>query len=145
MYLLIWRKNNALFSRYLDMFLWNSHISKAVTSLEALIHNGSYSYVHLFLILSTIKMKFGQILMCCITNSSNMFLARSWRLETSSRPLNDFIKTEISQDLAIFNWWDLPFLIVAFSPFQKIETLESWRNWLLSIWRRLLNWKGPVT
>ena len=29
--------------------------------------------------------------------------------------------------------------------FKKNGTLESWRNWLLSNWSRLLNWKGPRT
>ena len=32
-----------------------------------------------------------------------------------------------------------------YSPFQKTETLESWHNWLLSNWSRLLNWKRPET
>ena len=76
-------------------------------------------------------MKFGQILVCCMTNISNMFLAECWRLETSSRPFQ--------QDLAIFNGWHIPFLIVLYSPFQKNETLESWHIWLLSNWSRLLN------
>ena len=77
------------------MFLRNSHILKSVTSPAALVHNGSYSYVYLFLILSTIKMKFGQIVMCFMANISNMFLAQCWRLETKSRPFYNFIKTEI--------------------------------------------------
>ena len=29
-------------------------------------------------------MKFGQILVCCMTNISNMFLAQYWRLEISA-------------------------------------------------------------
>ena len=37
-------------------------------------------------ILSTIKMKLGQILLCCMRNISNMFLAQCWRPETSFRP-----------------------------------------------------------
>ena len=44
---------------------------------------------------------FGQILVCCMTNISNMFLAKCWRLETSSRLFYDFIKMIIQQDLAI--------------------------------------------
>ena len=32
-----------------------------------------------------------------------------------------------------------------YSHFQKNEALESWHNWLLSNWNRLLNWKGPET
>ena len=76
-------------------------------------------------------MKFGQILVCCMTNISNMFLAECWRLETSSRLFYDFIKMTIQQDLVIFNGWHIPFLIVFYSPFQKNETLESWHIWLL--------------
>ena len=69
-------------------------------------------------------MKFGQILVCCVANISNMFLAECLRLETSSRLFYDFIKITIQQDLAIFNAWHIPFLIVLYPPFQKNETLE---------------------
>ena len=54
-----------------------------------------------------------------------MFLAQCWRLETSFRPFYDFIKMVTVQNLAIFNSWHLPFLIVPYSHFQKNETLES--------------------
>ena len=64
-------------------------------------------------------MKFGQILVCCITNISNMSLTECWRLENSSRLFNDSIKMAIQQDLAIFNGRHIPFLIVLYSPFQK--------------------------
>ena len=84
-------------------------------------------------------MKFVQVLVCCRKNSFSMFLAECWRLETSSGPFYDFIKKTIQQDLAIFNGWHMPFLIVLYSPFQKNETLESWHIWLLSNWDRLLN------
>ena len=46
-------------------------------------------------------MKFGQILVQCLTNISNMFLIQSWRLEVSSRPFQDLIKMTMSQDIAI--------------------------------------------
>ena len=84
-------------------------------------------------------MKFGQKLVCCMTNISNMFLAECWRVETSSRLFYDFIKIKIQQDLAIFNGWHIPFLIVLYSTLQKNETLESWHIWLLSYWSRLIN------
>ena len=71
------------------------------------------------------KMKFGQIPVCCMTNISNMFLTECWRVETSFRPFYDFIKMTIQQDLAIFNGLHIPFLIVLYSPFQKNETLKS--------------------
>ena len=57
------------------VFLWNMQISKFVTSSYALLHNASYSYAYFFWILSSMKMKFGQILVCFMTNISNMFLA----------------------------------------------------------------------
>ena len=48
-------------------------------------------------------MKFGQLLVCCMTNISNMFLVHCWKLETSSRPISDFIKMTIWRDLVIFD------------------------------------------
>ena len=47
------------------------------------------------------KMKFSQILMCCMTNISNMFLDKCWRLKTSSRLFYDFTEMKILQDLEI--------------------------------------------
>ena len=64
-------------------------------------------------------MKFDQLLVCFMTNISNMFLAQYWRLETSSRLFHDFIKMTIKQDLAIFNSSHSPFSVVPCSPFQK--------------------------
>ena len=61
-----------------------------------------------------------------MTNISNMFLAKCWGLETSSRLFYNFIKITIQQDLAIFNGWHIPFLIVLYSSFQKkVSSLES--------------------
>ena len=122
------------------MFLWNSLIPKSLTLSSALLDNGSQTYAYFFWILSTIKMKFGQILVCCMTNISNMFLAQCWRLETSSRPFHNFIKTTIKQDPTIFHSWHLPFSIVPYLPIQK-KPLESWHNWSLSNRSRLLNKK----
>ena len=42
--------------------------------------------------LGTIKMTFGKIQVCSMTNISNMFLAEYWRLRTSSRLFSDFMK-----------------------------------------------------
>ena len=72
-------------------------------------------------------MKLGQILVCCIKSISNMFLAQHWRLETSSRHLYDFIKITIWHDLAIFNSWHLPFLIVLIHVYKKVK------HWNLNI------------
>ena len=59
--------------------------------------------------------EFDQMLVRCMINISNMFLAQCWKLETSSRPFYDFIKT-IYRDLPIFNSGHVPFLIVPYSP-----------------------------
>ena len=127
------------------VFLWKLQISKFVTSSWVLLHNSSYTDAYFFWILSPIKIKFGQILVCSMTNISNMLLVECWRLETSPRLFYDFIKMAIQKDLAVFNDWHIPFLIVIYSPFQKNETLESWHIWFLSNWgrSRLLNYKGP--
>ena len=52
-------------------------------------------------VLSTMNMKFGQILLCCMINISNMFLANAgdWKLVPGPY---DFVKVTIQQDLAIF-------------------------------------------
>ena len=59
--------------------------------------------LNFFRILRTSKIKFGQMLVCYMTNISNTFLAQGWRLGTSSRSFYDFIKFTTQQDLAIFN------------------------------------------
>ena len=142
----IWKKHNVSFSRYLDFYVFVK--SKDFKIRDVIISIATKWMLHLslfFLILSPTKMKLGQILVCYLKNISNTVLAQYWRLETSSRPFYDLIKMTIGQDLTIFNSWHLPFLIVPYSPFQKNETLESWRNWLLSNLSRLLNWKEPGT
>ena len=98
-----------------------------------MVHNGSHTYDYFFWIVSPIKMKFGQILVCCMTSISKMFLVECWRLETSSRLFNDFIKMAIQQDLAIFNGWRVPSLIVLYSPFWKTEhwTLDIFSYWVI--------------
>ena len=110
-----------------------------------MLHNGSHTSTYFCWILCRMRMKFGQILVCCMTNISNMFLAQCWRLETSPRPFYDFNKMTILGDLTVFNSWHLPYLIVPYSLFQKNEVLESWHNWLLSNWSKLLNSEGPET
>ena len=68
-------------------------------------------------------MKFGQILVRCMKNITDIFFAECWILETSSRLFYDFIKMTIQQDLVIFNGCHILFSIVLYSPFQKNETL----------------------
>ena len=124
----IWGKNNVSLSRCGDFCVFVRPRDFKICDIIISIMQVTY----FFWIPSSIKLKFGQILACCMTNISNMFLAKCWRLETSSRLYYDFIKMTIQQDLAIFNDWHIPFLIVLYSPFQKNKTLESWHNWLLS-------------
>ena len=114
------------------VFLSNLHISKAVTSTQALLHNASYSHVYIFWILSPIRMKFGQIAVCWMTSIFNMFLVECWRQETSTKLFYDFIKMAIQQDMAIFNGWHIPFLIVLYSPFQKKQ--QHWNLDIFGYW-----------
>ena len=104
-----------------------------------LVHNGSYTYAYFFWILSTIKMKFGQILPCCITFVTCFWLiARDWKLIPGPSMTNSKIWPILLVDL--YQLW-VPLIHL----FQKNETLESWHSWLLSDWSRLLNWKGAGT
>ena len=66
-------------------------------------------------------MKIGQALEQLMTNISNLFLALTWWLETSSRSFCDFDKITISCDLVIFSTWllFLEFLIVQFQKSKK--------------------------
>ena len=127
MILFIWRKNNASFLRYLDFcgFFLYPQVSKSLTSSLALLPNGSYTYTYFFWILSTIYMKFGQILVCCMTNISNMFLAQNWRLKTSSSHFHDFIKLTIKRDLTILNSGHVQILIVSYSPLFQIKKKQK--------------------
>ena len=145
----------------MNFFIWNKNVSFMIYSdfcgllkftdfkicdvIISIPINGRYTSAYFLWILNPIRMKFGQILVCCKTNISNMFLAQCWRLETSPRSFYDFIKMTIQQDLATFNSWHLPFLIVPYATFQKNEALKCWHDWLLSNWSRLPNWKGPGT
>ena len=67
----------------------------------ALLYNGSYTFAQF--LLNPIKMKFGEILVCLITNMFNMFLAQCWRLGTRSRSYYNFNEMAIWQNLSIFS------------------------------------------
>ena len=131
---------------YIFVFFWSLQISKSVTSSQTLLHNGSYTFVYFFGILSTIKTKFGQILVYLIKNISNLFLAQSWDWKLVSGYFIILMKwwyNEICQFLVV-DIYHFQFSLM-YSPFQKNETLESGHNWFLSNWSRLLNCKGPGT
>ena len=71
----IWNKNNVSFSRYLDFRVFvkstNFKICDVIISTAAW---WSYTYNYFFWILSPIRMKLGQILVCCMTKISKIFL-----------------------------------------------------------------------
>ena len=95
-YFLIWRKNNISFSRNLDFCAFvKSTDLKICDVIIGIPSSGISTYAYFFWILSTLKKKFGQILLCCKTKISNTFLAQDWRLETSSRLFYDFFKMTI--------------------------------------------------
>ena len=110
-----------------------------------MLNNGSYTYTYFFWILSPIKIKLVKILVCYLKNISNMFLAQSWWLETTSRPFYGLIKTTIARDLAIFNSWHLPFLSVPDSHiFKKIkhgnlDIIGYWVIWAGCLLKRACN------
>ena len=103
------------------MFLWNLQNSESLMSSWALPYNESYTYADLIWVVSTINMKFGQILVCFITSISNMLLAQCWRLETSSRAFYDFVKTTIEWDLAFFIVDIYHFLLSFIHLFKKMK------------------------
>ena len=113
----IWRKNHVSFSRYLDFCIF--------------VKTTDFKICDVFWIVSTIKMKFGQILVCCMTNISNMFLTPCWRLETSCRPFYGFIKTTNSEIwpfsiVEIYHFW--LFLI------QIFKKMEHWNLNIIGYW-----------
>ena len=69
----IWR-NSVSFSRYLDFYVFVKSTDFATST--SLLYNGRYTWAHFFWILSSIKMKFGWILVCCMKNVCNKFLTQ---------------------------------------------------------------------
>ena len=84
-------------SRDIDIFVFVKTANFKIC--DAII---SYTYAYFFRIPSPIKMKFGEILVCCMANISNMFLAECWRLEASARLFYNFLDMTIQQDLVNF-------------------------------------------
>ena len=127
----IWTKNSVSFSRYLSFCIFVCVI------ISSCIYHKKLHLCYFFWILSTIKMKFCQILVCCVANISNVFLAECWRLETSCRLFHDFIKMTIQENLTIFGGWHLPFLNGPDSLFFKKKKRKHWNLdiiWLFSNW-----------
>ena len=93
----IWRKNVSLL-RYLDFCVFvKSADLKIHDVIKSIATYGSYNCACFFWLLRSIKMKFGQILVCCMANISDIFLAQCWRLETSSRPFIALLKWQYNK------------------------------------------------
>ena len=71
--------------------LWRHHGDSYIMEVTLML------FFFFFWNLSNIKMKFGQILVCCMKKISNTLFARCWRLETSSRPFYNFIKMSYNE------------------------------------------------
>ena len=79
---LIWRQN-ILFSRYLDFCAFvKSTDFKIRDIIIGIASSGISTSAYFFWILSTLKKKFYQILVCCKGNISNMFLPKTgdWKI-----------------------------------------------------------------
>ena len=138
MNIFIWRKNNVSLSRYRDFCV---SVKPADFKICDVIISCK---LHLCLfVLNPIKIKFGQILVCCMINISNMFLAKCWSWKLVPGSFMILLKWQYSKIWPFLMVDIYHFLIVLYSiPFQKNETLESWHICLSSNWGRLLNWKG---
>ena len=98
---LFFRHKVALDLELINFFIWKkncfvleiSRFLRNVKSTDFKIFD--VIYIHFFWIVSTIKMKFGQILMLRMPNIPNGFLAHCLRLETNSRHFHDFTKMTI--------------------------------------------------
>ena len=128
----IWRKN-VLFSRYLDfcVFVKSTDFQTHDVIMCVALHVGSRTCAYFFRIPIVIKMKFGQIQECCITNFSNMFLVLCWGLEGSSNPFYDFIKITIWQDLAIFNNYHFDISLIHLFKKMKHWNLDISGYWVI--------------
>ena len=91
-------KNDLSFPTALDFCVFVK--SRDFKICDMIIGIAIYWKWHLYLFL--LNSKYYHILVCCLTNISNMFFAQCWRLEISSTPFYDFIKMTIKQGLAIF-------------------------------------------
>ena len=102
-----------------------------MTSSYALLHDENYTFAYFFWILSTIK-KIGRILVCCLRNTSNMFLAKKTLFIS-------LLKWQ-QPDLAIFNSLHLPFWNVPLT----ISKMKHWNLDIIGYWVVIgADWKGP--
>ena len=88
-----------------------------------MLHNGKYTYAYFFWILSTIKMTFGQILVCSITKLSSIFLAQYFRVETISRHFFILLNWQYSEI------W----------PFLTVDIYHFWMS-LIQLFKKIKHW-----
>ena len=74
-------------------FTKNQYIEEVLPKKGDLARKGGFTSMHT--VLSPIKMKFFQMIVCCMTKISNILLAQCWRQVTSPRLFYDFIKMAI--------------------------------------------------
>ena len=117
-----WKQNNDSLSRYLDFCVFMKSTYFKICDVIIGIMEVTLMLISFSILLSTIKIKFDQILVCCITNIYNTFLrlkinAGDWKLVPG--PLMTLLKWQYSKIWQFFNRWHLPFLKVLYLPFQK--------------------------
>ena len=124
---------------WIFVFLWNPQISKSVTSSQAVLH-------HMLISLQCyVLTKWNLIKYYCPVWWTFLICFPCWSGKLVPGPFMILLKWQYSK-----TW---PFLVIDIYHFQmslihlfkKNETLESWHDWLLSNWSRLLNWKEPGT
>ena len=103
----IWRKNNVSFLRYLDFCVYVKSTNFQIC--DVIIGIATKWKLRLW-ILSTIKMKFGQILLFCRTHISNMFWPKTGEWKLVLDPFLIVLKWQYSKI------W--PFLIMAIYHFK---------------------------
>ena len=104
-----------------------------MTSSQTLLNNGSYTYAYFFRILSTIKTKFGRILVCCMnqfqksvafSNKPKTFFPNNFlKISLEQLKLSDHIELEKRNTFAFSNLY-----------FQQQRWLNLKKRTLFSVW-----------
>ena len=95
------RKNIVSFSRYVNFcYIWNLQILKSV---KAPLQSGNYTYAYFFGILSIIKMRFGQILVCAAWQI--VLHSAVWQILCYDKLVFDLFKKMKHWYLDIIGYW----------------------------------------
>ena len=100
------RRKIILFLRHLDFCAFEKSTDfKICDIIISITSSGISTSAYVYWILSTLKKKSGQILVCCKTNISSMPLVQDWRLKTSFRLFYDLLKWQYGEiwQFLIFN------------------------------------------